>query len=205
MMVMVANRTGVEVGHLAGRFPGILGHLYSPGAQRGPWPFLPYALDNGAYVAWATGKPWGESAWRQLVEWAAAATQPPLWCLAPDVVTNRGATLAKWDRYEPLIRSYGFTPAFAVQDGMTFADAPDDAVLFLGGTIDWKETAIEPWCARFPGRVHVGRVNAWPRLWKSYQAGAISVDGTRWFTKNTGQADALVEFCRRTVAQGEIA
>ena len=63
MMVMIANRSGVEVGYLAGRYPGVLGHLYSPGAQRGPWPFLPYALDNGRYGAWAKIE-WLSTEWR---------------------------------------------------------------------------------------------------------------------------------------------
>ena len=200
MMVMIANRSGVEVGYLAGRYPGVLGHLYSPGAQRGPWPFLPYALDNGRYGAWAKGTPWSEYEWVRLLSWAKANAQAPLWAIVPDVVANREATIEEYARRVAFVRSFGFRPAFAVQNGMTFDDAPDDdSVLFLGGTTDWKDGAIEPWCARFPGRVHVGRVNAWPRLMVAYRVGAISVDGTGWFYKKShgaeGQADHLVRFC----------
>ncbi len=196
---MVANSSGMRTGFLAGRYPGALGHLYSPGAQRGPWPFMPYALDNERYVCWAKGLIWSESRWRALLAWAKQSGQPPLWSLAPDVVTNREATIAEWAKYAPTIRAHGFRPAFAVQNGMTFADVPDsECIVFLGGTTDWKEDAIEPWCAQFPGRVHVGRVNAWPRLIKSYRAGAISVDGTGWYHTQShkvgGQADHLVRF-----------
>jgi hypothetical protein len=45
----------------------------------------------------------------------------------------------------------------------------------------------------------VGRVNAWPRLIKCYEAGAVSVDGTRWFLREShadhGQIDDLIRFC----------
>jgi hypothetical protein len=195
VMVMVANRTGVEVGYLAGRYPGLVGHLYSPGHERGPYHFMPYALDNGAFVAWEKRTPWSEPEWRRLINWAALSGQRPLWSIVPDVVADRAATLAKWDTFAPLVRAYGFRPALAVQDGMTFDDVPDsDCVLFLGGSTEWKEDAIGPWCDRFPGRVHVGRVNTWRRLWKCYQAGAVSVDGTGWFTKKGGQAADLIRF-----------
>lgn len=201
MMIMAANSSGLEYGYLVGRYPGVLGHLYSPGSQRGPWPFVPYALDNGAYIAWARGPEWKESTWVDLLEWAKASGQAPLWSLVPDVVANRERTIENWSKYEPVVRSFGFRAAFAVQNGMTFDDVPDDkCVVFLGGTIDWKEGAIEPWCAQFPGRVHVGRVNAWPRLIKCYKAGAISVDGTGWFMKKTGQRDDLERFCQLMTA-----
>ena len=46
VVVMVSNINGTDVGIIAERYRGALGHLYSPGAQRGPWPEIPYALDN---------------------------------------------------------------------------------------------------------------------------------------------------------------
>jgi hypothetical protein len=85
---------------------------------------------------------------------------------------------------------------------MTFADVPDDdCVLFLGGDDAFKDAAITPWCARYPGRVHVGRVNGMPRLLASYRAGAISVDGTGWFRRGRGgfsQFNDLRKFLRET-------
>lgn len=196
VMVMAANSSGLRYGYLAGRYPGVLGHLYSPGSQRGPYPFMPYALDNARYIAWATGQEWSEKAWLTMLTWAASSDCRPLWSLVPDVVANREATIAEYRERVATVRGFGFRPAFAVQNGMTFDDVPDsECVLFLGGTIDWKEAAIEPWCQRFPSRVHVGRVNAWPRLMKCYEAGAISVDGTGWFHQKTGQAADLERFC----------
>lgn len=51
MIVMPANSSG-WFWHSLARETGRLGHLYSPGGQRGPWPWFPYALDNGAYACW---------------------------------------------------------------------------------------------------------------------------------------------------------
>lgn len=42
--------------HALARETGRLGHLFSPGGQRGPWPWFPYALDNGAFSCWRPTK-----------------------------------------------------------------------------------------------------------------------------------------------------
>jgi hypothetical protein len=133
---------------------------------------------------------------------------PPVWALVPDVVGDRGGTLKQWDACEGVVRSYGFRRAFAVQNGMTFDDVPDDdCMLFLGGDDKFKDAAIAPWCARFPGRVHVGRVNGWTRLVACWRAGAVSVDGTGWFHKGKGgysQANDLRKFLRETNSSTQI-
>jgi hypothetical protein len=184
MIVMVSNCNGTEVGIVAERYRGSLGHLYSPGGQRGPWPEIPYALDNGAFGAAEKNIEFPEEAWRRLMGWAGEKAQPPLWALVPDSVADRDRTLEKWDRFSPVVRAAGFRPAFAIQDEMTFADVPDsDCMLFIGGSTAWKMAAIRPWCARFPGRVHVGRVTEVKRLMLCYEAGAVSVDGNRWYMR----------------------
>lgn len=202
---MVSNATGIEVGLLAGKYPGRIGHLFSPGGQRGPWPEIPYALDNDAWPAFKNKRTRDTAEHERLLAWAAQQASlmgiPPLWALVGDVVGDRDGTLRAWDAGAALVRSFGFRCAFAVQDGMTFDDAPDDdCVLFLGGSSEWKDAAIGPWCARFPGRVHVGRVNGMPRLLASWRAGAISVDGTGWFHKQTSQANDLRRFLKETYA-----
>ncbi len=206
-MVMVSNATGIEVGLLAGQYPGRIGHLFSPTGQRGPWREIPHALDNGAWPAFKNKREWNEDEWRQLIRWALLAGIPPLWALVPDVVGDRDGTLRQWEKFEKFVRDAGFRRGFAVQDGMTFDDVPDgECVLFLGGGDKWKDAAIAPWCAKFPNRVHVGRVNSWPRLVASWRAGAVSVDGTGWFhdhrsRKNTSsQLSDLRKFLRETSA-----
>lgn len=57
MIVMVSNQTGIEVGILAMRYPGKVGHMFSPGGERGPWRELPHALDNDAWPAKKNKRP----------------------------------------------------------------------------------------------------------------------------------------------------
>jgi len=196
---MPANQTNVEFGFLAGRYPGALGHLYSPGAHTGPHHFFPYALDNGAYSAWSKNLDFDVDAWRRHLDWGSRQRQRPLWAVVPDFVASHDLTLERWHMYVGEVRSRGMRPAFAVQNGATFDAAPDDeCMLFIGGTDEFKDPAIAPWCARFPGRVHVGRVNRKKRLWACYEAGAVSVDGTGWYHVNNGQRAELVDFIQRT-------
>lgn len=191
VIVMLANTTGIRTGYMAGRFPGLVGHLYSPGAQRGPFEFIPYGLDNERFTA---GSSWSESKWIALLDWARLSGRPPLWVLVPDVVGDRERTLADYNRYYPLVRSYGWPVAFAVQDGMTASDVPPTAdVVFVGGTTDWKWATMAMWCASFP-RVHIGRVNTYRRLWDCADAGAESTDGTGWMRGDQIQYRGLMAF-----------
>lgn len=175
MIVMPANNTGIQVGYLAGRFPGKIGHLYSPGGQRGPFEFARYAIDNGVF---AKGEAWEEAPFFELLNWARLSGQSPLWVVVPDVVGDRIRTLRKWDIYAPRLTSYGWPLAFAVQDGMVAKDVPAEAsVIFVGGSTGWKWHTMPIWCRDFP-RVHVGRVNSYRRLWQCHDAGAESCDGS---------------------------
>lgn len=201
---MVSNQTGIEVGILAMRYPGKLGHMFSPGGQRGPWRELPHALDNDAWPAFKNRRARNVAAHLKMLNWSLLTGVDPLFALVPDVVGNRDDTLREWDQWAPRMLAMGFKRlGFAAQDGMTFADVPDDdCVVFLGGGDEWKDAAIGPWCARYPNRVHVGRVNYWDRLLASYRAGAVSVDGTGWFRKGrsigSSQANDLRKFLRET-------
>lgn len=202
-MVMISNASGFEAGWLAGKYPGQVGHLYSPRGQRGPYDGCPFSLDNKRFVCWSKNVAWPEEEYLRLLTWALMSGTMPLWALVPDLVGDRDGTLREWEKWAPRVSSYGFRLAFAIQEGMTFADVPDDdCVLFIGGGDAFKDAAIKPWCARFPGRVHVGRVNGMERLLASYHAGAISVDGTGWFHKNNSkhasQWNSLNKFLRET-------
>lgn len=194
MIVMPANNSSALIHHLAGRHPGLLGHLYSPGGERGPYPWLPYALDNGAFAAFTAEAPFDVTAWRALLAWADAASSRPRWCLVPDVVGDRAATLRAWDTFAPEAAAHGWPLAFAAQDGMSPEDAPPQAaVIFLGGSTEWKRAAIAPWCARFP-RVHVGRINTYRWLRICEDAGAESVDGTGWMRGDQEQLRGLEQW-----------
>lgn len=75
---MPANATGWFF-HALARETGRLGHLYSPRGERGPWPWFPYALDNGAFSFWNQDAnefdhdAWmgvGQLAWQRLIFWS---------------------------------------------------------------------------------------------------------------------------------------
>lgn len=97
-----------------------------------------------------------------------------------------------WGRYLPTVLGCGLTPAFAVQDGMVAADVPREAaVIFVGGSTEWKWEMAEAWCKNFP-RVHVARVNTVRQLRLCTGWGAESVDGTGWFHHK--QRQGLIDF-----------
>lgn len=193
MMVMVSNQSTLAFGCLAGAHPGKVGHLFSPEGQREPLKWMPYALDNGAYSAFTSQTEFDFSAWRELLRWAKSRNQQPIWAAVPDKVQDAQATLALWEQHHSEVRSL-CRPCLVIQDGMTFGNVPDDeCMLFLGGSTEWKESAIEPWSKQYPGRIHVGRVNDAKRLWKCHRAGVTSVDGTGWWHHR--QLEILIEYC----------
>ena len=191
MIVMPSNNNGIQVGYLAGKYPGKLAHLYSPGGQRGPYKFMPYALDNGAFGA---GDAWAPEPWIALMDWARLSAQAPLWVLVPDVVGSREGTLERWRQYAPVAEKYGWPLAFAVQDGMNILDVPQGAsVVFVGGSTEWKWRTARSWCKAFR-HVHIGRVNSFRRLKMAEEWGAKSVDGTGWTRGDQRQWRGLVAF-----------
>jgi hypothetical protein len=188
MMVMPSNHSSPLVHYAAGKYPGRVGWLVGPSAmpktKLRKW--MPFACDNDAFAAWTSGNPWSESAWVAMLNRLNSSPFSPLWVLVPDVVANREATLAAWDKYAPKASEYGWPLAFALQDGMSPGDVPSGAdIVFVGGTTEWKWKSLPMWCDHFP-RVHVGRVNELHRLRSCERLGVESVDGTGWFRDGAG-------------------
>jgi hypothetical protein len=199
MIVMPANSTG-WFWHCLARETGRIGHLFSPGAERGPWPWMPYALDNGAFAAWdAKQNRWDESrwsvdAWKRLIFWAESKQQRPRWAIVPDVPGNAEATFERWDRFKDMVP---FTKAMAVQDGMTVEQvkAVNPEVVCVGGTTEWKWATIEEWARSFP-RVHLLRCNAPVKLDYLEALGVESCDGTGWNRGDRNQTVGLEQWAR---------
>ncbi len=203
MIVMPANSSGWPW-HCLARETGVLGHLYSPGGQRGPWPWFPYALDNGAYSAWDRHTGRIDEAklesmlarWERLIVWAQVAAIPPRWAIVPDVPGNAERTFERWHTYAP---SMPFARALAVQDGMSvetvreLTPAPD--VIAVGGTTEWKWGTVAQWAAAFP-RVHLLRCNSPTRLYELEALGVESCDGTGWARGDRKQTSGLEEYLR---------
>ncbi|MEQ1934666.1 MAG: hypothetical protein ABL962_12450 [Fimbriimonadaceae bacterium] len=194
---MPANNTHWLVHYWAGIY-GNLGHLYGPARTENPMPHLPYALDNGAFGAFTQKREWDAEAFVKHVERYAFHALRPQWCVVPDVVADREATLAKWSQWAPVLMDrYHLSLALAVQDGMTIEDvipldpAPD--IIFVGGSTEWKWETVPMWCASW-SRVHVGRVNTGDALRICKKAGAESCDGTGWFRGRPEQIKQLGYF-----------
>lgn len=207
MIVMPANCTG-WFWHSLARETGRLGHLYSPAAQRGPWPWFPYALDNGAFSCWEpkgntfNDERWEatEAEWMRLLFWAQAAPIRPRWSIVPDVPGNAAATLERWPKYAARVVAAGIPLAVAVQDGMTPETVrgldPLPEVIAVGGTTDWKWQTVETWAREFP-RVHLLRCNSPAKLDWLETLGVESCDGTGWNRGDRAQTQGLEEWCRR--------
>ncbi len=184
VIVMPSNNTCWLVHYWAGLY-GNLAHLLGPARVEKPYPHLPYALDNGAFGAWANNRPWDREAFITHVERYAFLQLRPQWVVVPDVVADRELTLARWAHWAPILANdYHLPLAIAVQDGMTPEDvetlAPKADIVFVGGSTEWKWSTYKDWARKFP-RVHVGRVNTESQLERCAEAGVESCDGTGWF------------------------
>ncbi len=166
-----------------GKYPGSVGVLVSPSYEKrvpiDPW--MPFVLDNGAFIAWRDGAPWDEPGWRNMLNWVRMTRLKPLWAAVPDVVANRDETLNRWHQQKGVLTELGWPLAFCVQDGMTPRDVPHGAdVIFVGGSDRWKFPNLKMWTENFP-RVHCARVNA-PEMFEACERlGCESIDGTGWF------------------------
>lgn len=207
MIVMPANASGWFFHSLA-RETGRLGHLYSPRAQRGPWPWFPYALDNGAFSCWNPAEntfddaKWEttEAAWLELLFWAQAAPIKPRWAIVPDVPGNGEATLKRWKKYASRVQEANIPLAIAVQDGINCFDVweldPIPEVVCVGGTTEWKWSSVKLWANDFD-RVHLLRCNAPDKLDYLQDLGVESCDGTGWNRGDRKQTSGLEEWARK--------
>jgi hypothetical protein len=204
MIVMPANASG-WFWHCLARETGKLGHLYSPGAERGPWPWFPFAIDNGAFSAWDARqnvwdpKKWDEKKWMKLLFWAQTQNQAARWAIVPDVPGNAAATFQRWQKYAGIVEQTRIPLAMAVQDGMEPAHvralSPAPQVICVGGTTDWKWATVGTWTDAFE-RVHVLRCNSPEKLGLLEQLGVESCDGTGWNRGDRTQTLGLETWAR---------
>lgn len=190
MRVMVSNNYRRDMQELVKKYPYKLGHLFSPEGWKNP--IATYALDNGAYSCYKNGTLFDTEAYYKMIEKAIDSLIQPLWLAVPDVVADREGTLKAWKQHYNTLKFTGIPLCFVVQDGMTLKDIPKEAaIIFIGGTTQWKQQTTHYWCDNFP-RVHVGRVNT--LKWVHYYdyCGAESVDGTGWW--HTKQFNDLVYY-----------
>jgi len=201
-MIVMNSNVGFEAGRLFGMFEGRIAHLHGPTHAKNLRPGVPWALDNGVFSAWSSGKPWDEFPFYEFLSRVRRTYHTPnaLWVAVPDWVADRERTIQLWKEHAPRIAAQDFRLAFVVQDGMTEADVPTEAeIVFVGGSTTWKWRNLKRWTENF-ARVHVGRVNSYRLLWMAHNAGAESCDGTGWFRGSHARFADLVKYLRESSA-----
>lgn len=139
-----------------------------------------WSADNGCF---GKGYP-GDDAWFAWLVSNSYAAESCVFAVAPDVVGDAKATLARSAPWLPRIRELGYTAAFVAQDGLEHLPVPWDEfdVLFIGGSTEWKLGAAVRRIVREAKRrgkhIHMGRVNSLKRLRYAESIGCDSVDGT---------------------------
>jgi hypothetical protein len=148
-------------------------------------PLLPegfrYAIDNGAWHAFQTGKPFEEGRFLSLVDRYADRAD---WIILPDIVCGGLRSLEFSLGWRDRLRGINRPFLLAVQNGMT----PNHVIpfvgelgIFVGGDTEWKLETLPDWgeLAHIAGcYLHVGRVNTRRRIRKCAMAGADSFDGS---------------------------
>lgn len=178
-----ASRTGTRTTLAAMRAAGWSILVSATGVWRTEG--FPYALDNGAWTAFSSKKPWDAGRFRGVVEYLGADAD---WVVAPDIVEGGLASLRLTESWLPFLLNRTRVSLIAVQDGMMPADIAPLVLpfkgrvgIFLGGSTDYKLASMPMWgaCAEEWGcYFHVGRVNTARRIRACRYAGAHSFDGT---------------------------
>jgi hypothetical protein len=144
----------------------------------------PYAIDNGAWGAYASNREWDAGAFLDL---AAELGEGADWVAIPDIVAGGLESLRRSEEWKNHLR-YLLPETrllLPVQDGMAPLDVAslidDNTGIFLGGSTEWKLDTLPSWgewCEERDVYFHVARVNTVNRIEKCANAKAQSFDGT---------------------------
>jgi hypothetical protein len=187
MMIMPANNLSGVVHYLAGAYPGSVGMLISPGSYKRPPFYLPYAIDNGAFIGFE------EVAFQFLLRKVSLLRNKPIFVAVPDCVGDAEETNRLWHQWHDKIE---FPLAFVAQDGHEPQDIPTKAhAVFVGGSTDWKLSSAHKFKSVCKW-LHIGRVNTLGRLHWAVDIGADSIDGSGWF-RGIRERNQMIRFITR--------
>jgi hypothetical protein len=141
-----------------------------------------YAIDNGAWTAFQSGKAFDEAAFDGVV---AALGHSADFVIVPDIVCGGLGSLRLSESWLPRLDHLPGRLLIAVQNGIEPADVRPilggRVGIFVGGDTEWKLATLPKW-GRLAGEMgvylHVGRVNTRRRIRLCAMAGAHSFDGT---------------------------
>ena len=153
---------------------------------RSPDRYLYYCLDNGAYGAWSSGKPYDSEPFIHALEKCLKHEKQPDISVIPDIVAG-GIESLKYSMDWLTTLPRGGRYYLAVQDGMKPHDIEcrleGVSGLFVGGTLDWKIKMGETWVkyAHTKGlNCHIGRAGTLDRILWASRIGADSIDSMSW-------------------------
>lgn len=151
----------------------------------------PWALDNGAFVAWQNDEEWSAQAWIDTIRRAERLINEermprPDFAVLPDVVGDARETYRRSEAYRRAVPRE-WEAYLAVQDGMEpgravrFADDLLCDGVFVGGTIEWKRRHAKEFVREAHAReldCHIARPSMPDGLLWARDIGADSVDLT---------------------------
>lgn len=177
-MIAYASRTGTKRNLALLRDAGWRLMISAKGVLRSEG--FPYALDNGAWWAFANGQPFDVEAFLKAYDKFGLDAD---FTVLPDIVAGGIKSLEFSLEWKARLGPGKWM--LAVQDGMLVSDViphiGPECGLFIGGTTEWKEQTLGVWggIARVVGaKMHVGRVNTVRRINLCAAAGANSFDGS---------------------------
>jgi hypothetical protein len=174
-----ASRTGTKRNLDALRAAGWGLLISATGVHRSEG-FADHMLDNGAWTAHQSGKPWDVGKFEQLLDVFGRTSAQTI---APDIVAGGVDSLALSISWLPRLLAIGRPVLVPVQDGME----PEQlrpvvgacVGLFVGGSTAWKWDTLHVWAklSRESGcRIHVGRAGSARMVSRCVAAGAHSFD-----------------------------
>lgn len=149
-----------------------------------PYPFEPWAFDNGAFGAFCRKQPFPEVEFLRRLEIATGprTLSDPIFGVLPDIVAGGCTSLQFSAAWFTKLQGIDWPWYLAVQDGMTIEDVRpfcrSVSGLFLGGTTEFKSTAPE-WARLAHSnqiRFHYGRASTPAKLSHAFHSGADSCD-----------------------------
>lgn len=159
---------------------GLLDCIETPKQRNRPVADATWCADNGCF---GKGYP-GDDKWFAWLRNNVDRASTCLFAVAPDVVGDAVATLARSVPWLARIRALGYPAALVAQNGLEDLEVPwdDFDVLFIGGDTEWKlgphARALTAEAKRRGKWVHMGRVNSEKRLRYADAIGCDSADGT---------------------------
>ena len=158
---------------------GLIGFIATPKQGNARPDGVTWCADNGCF-----SDKWDEASWWRFLVDNAGGAETCAFAVAPDVVGDAEATLARSLPWLPKIRALGYPVALVGQDGMTPDQVPWDDIdaIFIGGSTEWKlGPAARALVTEAKARgkwAHMGRVNSQRRYEYARRIGCDSVDGT---------------------------